>query len=351
MILMVVAVACGLAASYMTSRLLAERSPQQTNENKVSVVVAKQKVSPMILIKEPNNQFELKEFPEGLAPKKALKSLDDVKDQRLNKAVSEEEIITADHLLNKDQAGMSAELPPGTRAVAIKVNPESLVGGFVLPKTRVDILFTLRGGPTEAQTKLLLQDMLVLAVDQTKERDPSTQTQLANTVTLAAKPQEAERLALASSLGELRLLLRGLGDNERIRLAAAKYNDLDKPIREGLADEPIVASSAAAPPPIPSLPKLDPLPPPTAPVQVVEAPKAAQKDKEKPKVEAKAEPEPEAAKTHTMVIINGEFVQKAVFIEDPQEGWKNGGVNREEGPPAKKLETGPGGPAGRPARN
>jgi hypothetical protein len=49
-------------------------------------------------------------------------------------------------------------------------------------------------------------------------------------------------------------------------------------------------------------------------------------------------------KTHTMIIANGEYVQKAVFVEDPQEGWKNGSLNREDGQPARK-------PAGQPGRN
>jgi pilus assembly protein CpaB len=343
MILMVVAVGCGLAASYMTSRLLAERSAPAPVDSKVQVVVAKQKVSAMVLIKDPEKYFELKEFPDGLAPKKALRSLDEVKDQRLNKAVTDEEIVTSDHLLNKEQAGMPAELPPGTRAVAIKVNPESLAGGFVLPKTRVDVLFTLRGGPTEALTKVILQDMLVLAVDMVSQRDPQQPTMLGNTVTLAAKPEEASRLALAGQLGELRLTLRALGDNERIRLPASKYGEFDKPIRDGSTSEETQVV-VAPPPPVPTLPKLESLPPPPEPkVEPKVEPKTEPKAEPKEVVKEKPKPEPEEppVKTHTMVIINGEYVQKAVFVEDPQEGWKNGTVNREDGPPARKPEAAP----------
>jgi pilus assembly protein CpaB len=332
LILMVVAVGCGLAASYMTSRLLAERSAPPTDA-KVAVVVAKQKVSPMVLIKEPERYFELKDYPEGLAPRKALKTLEDIKDQRLNKSVTEEEIVTYDHVLNKEQAGLPAELPTGTRAVAIKVNPESLVGGFVLPRSRVDVMFTSRGGAADAQTKVLLQDMLVLAVDQSSQRDPNEPTKLGNTVTLAAKPEEAQRLALASTLGELRLTLRALGDNERIRLPATKLSEFDRPIREGSNDE---TQLVQAPPPVPTLPKLEALPPPPT-----AETKPTPKEKEKPK----PEPEEPPVKTHTMTIVNGEYVQKAVFVEDPQEGWKNGALSRDEGPPVRTA------PAGRPGKN
>jgi pilus assembly protein CpaB len=341
MILMVVAVGCGLAASYMTSRLLAERSTPPPSENKVGVVVVKQKAPPYVQIKDPEKYFEIKEFPENVAPKKALRSLDEVKDQRLNKPLAEEEVVTQDHLLNKDQAGLAYELPHGTRAVAIKVNPESLVGGFVLPKTRVDVLFTSRGGAAEAQSKVILQDMLVLAVDQTKDRDPNEPTKLGNTVTLATKPDEAQRLALAQQLGELRLTLRALGDTERTHLPATKFTDMDKPIRDTNTEDPQLAM--AAPPPVPNLPRLESLPPP----ETKPEPEAKPEPKHEPKVE-----EP-PARTHVMTIINGEFTQRAVFVEDTQEGWKNGTVNREDGPASRRPAAAGQAtdPTGRPGRN
>src|SRR5947209_418121 len=157
LVLMVVAVGCGLAASYMTSRLLAERNKEQPTEAKVKVLVAKQKISPWVPIKEPEKFFVEKEVPESVAPKKALKSFEEVKDQKLCKVVNEESIVTTDDLLNKDQASLAHLMKPGQRAIALKVNAESLAGGFVLPGTHVDVVSTLRGG-SEAETKTILQD-------------------------------------------------------------------------------------------------------------------------------------------------------------------------------------------------
>src|SRR5437764_14801282 len=59
MILMVVAVACGLAASYMTSKLLAERKAQPP-EDRVPVLVAKTKVPKYTHLKDPSKYFEQK---------------------------------------------------------------------------------------------------------------------------------------------------------------------------------------------------------------------------------------------------------------------------------------------------
>ncbi len=316
MMLMVVAVGCGLVASYMTSRLLAERNAQPQTEAKVTVVVAKQRVSPMLLIKEPEKYFELREFPESVAPKKALKSLDDVKDQRLNKHVTEDTPVTSDDVMNKEQMGLSGSLPAGTRAVAIKVNAESLVGGFVLPGTHVDVVSTTRGGGAEAQSQIILQDMLVLAVDTTNVRDANTQTILGNTVTLAAKPEEATKLSLAQSLGDLKLTLRGLGDNAQVRARAAKVADLGHTSHSGTGEADDAENQVAlAPPPVP---KILPEPPP--------APKVEEK---------KEEPREEPVKTHKMQIISGEYTQTAVFVLDPVEGWKNGNVDGASTPPNK----------------
>jgi pilus assembly protein CpaB len=249
LVLMVVAVGCGLAASYMTSRLIQERKEQPT-EAKVKVLVAKQKVSPWVMIKEPEKFFVEKEVPESVAPKKALKSFEEVKDQKLCKVVNEESIVTTDDLLNKDQASLAHLMKPGQRAIALKVNAESLAGGFVLPGMHVDVVSTLRGGETE--TKTILQDMLILAVDTKAVRDPESQAMIGQTVTLAATPEESQQLALAASMGDLRLVLRPVGDDAKVRMRSAKVGDLGKPVTDRADDDG--KDEDTPPPPLPPLP-------------------------------------------------------------------------------------------------
>lgn len=320
MMLMVVAVGCGLAASYMTSRLLAERSNVQVEEAKVKVLVAKAKVPAWALIKEPEKYFEEKEFPESAVPKKALKEIKDVKDQRLSQALGEGEFVLSEKLVNSEQVGLIAKLPAGMRAIALKVNAESLAGGFVLPGYRVDVVSTLRGGAAESVSRIILQNMLVLAVDTNATRDNQTTSIIGSTVTLAATPEEAQRLSLAAAMGELRLTLRTPDDTKIVRLPASKWDDLKKPTRDASGapeeEEPTPASVA---PPVPPLPSLPAPPKETTPPTTV-----AQKTPVKP-------PEPPATK-HTMTIITGEFVQKAVFTLDPIEKvWTNGGLGHRAG--------------------
>jgi pilus assembly protein CpaB len=303
LMLVVVAVGCGLVASYMTSRLLAERSSGPPPEPRVEVLVAKTTVPAWVPIKDPDKYFVIKEVPESAVPKKALREMKDVKDQRLMTPLSEDDYVVQDKLINKDQAGLQGRMPAGTRAVAIKVNAESLAGGFVLPGSYVDVISTLRGGVGESVSKVIMQNMLVLAVDTNHQRDPQQQAMLGSTVTLAATPAEASRLALASNLGELRLTLRGMGDNAIVKLQSTHYDDLDKPAHSagenGAGAEP---EEVVVPPPVPAkLPALAPPPPP--------APVAVAKKEEEPKDEPPAQ-------THTMTIVSGESVQKAVFLLD-----------------------------------
>jgi Flp pilus assembly protein CpaB len=323
MMLMVVAIGCGLAASYMTSRLLAERSNAQVEEPKVKVLVTKIKVPAWAAIKDPEKYFEEKEIPESAAPKKALKEFSKVKEQRMSVALSEGEYVLEDKLVNPEQVGLIAKLPAGMRAIALKVNAESLAGGFVLPGYRVDVLATTRGGSNESTSKIILQNMLVLAVDTIANRDNQTTSLLGSTVTLAASPEEAQRLSLAAAMGELRLTLRTPDDNKIVRLPSSKMEDLGKPTRDASApteDETTQLVSAPPVPPLPPLPK--DAPPPLS---------------SNPKVEVK-EPEAPPLETHTMTIVTGDYVQKARFIFDPVDKvWTNGSLDRggDDAPPRR----------------
>src|SRR5581483_11371596 len=69
-------------------------------------------------------------------------------------------------------AGLPALIPPGMRAVSVRVNEVVSVAGFVVPGTRVDVLLT--GNPTggtDAQTTTVLSNVEVLASGQRLERN------------------------------------------------------------------------------------------------------------------------------------------------------------------------------------
>jgi pilus assembly protein CpaB len=235
-ILMVVAVVCGLAASYMTSRVIADRNRPTVEEEKVTILVAKQKIPYSTLIKDPTKYFVEKQYTKGEEPKKAIKSWDQVQDKRLNKPLSEDQFVTADDLMDPKTAGIEVLLPPGMRAVALKVNAASVVAGFVLPNSRVDVVLTMKNGE-HSITKTILQNMLVLASDMLTGRPEEKQANLASTVTVAAKPEDVEKLRLAEGIGELSLALRGSEDQEIVALKDTHPADLSRNRGKGSGPE------------------------------------------------------------------------------------------------------------------
>jgi len=333
MILMVVAVGCGLGASYMTSRLIAERS-KPTEVEEVPVLVAKVKVNGWMLIKEPHKYFEIRMFRKTEAPKKALTSLDDIKDQKLNKPIDETKAVTQDDLLNKAETSMQDKLKAGQRAIGIKVNPMALAGGHVLPETYVDILCVTSG--QEASSKIVLQNMLVLAVDAEDVRNPEKKSILGNTVTLAASAEEATALALAQKVGELWLMLKGQGDTQLLPSIVVRPEDLGKGPRSTIPvqDKPetedrVVAGDKNTP--LPDV-RQDDKPEPAAP-STAAAPAEQKNTAEKKKT------------FHYIRIQNGgDIVRQAVRlnIDDEEEGddaeGNSGGAKKPDRPEAKKPE-------------
>jgi pilus assembly protein CpaB len=110
---------------------------------------------------------------------------------------------------------MTFLIPPGRRAVTVGVDPVSGVSGFILPNSHVDLIVTTQMATGKKVSKTALQNLRVLAVGEImdqKEGKPVPVT----TVTLAVTPEEAEKLAFASSEGRLQLVLRKFGDQEEV---------------------------------------------------------------------------------------------------------------------------------------
>jgi pilus assembly protein CpaB len=320
-ILMVVAIGCGLAASYMTSRLLADRANKEQPVATVKVLVAVKKVPAFEPIKNPQDYFIEKEVPEGTYPSKCLRSFDDIRGQRLAKAKQEEETIFKDDILTKDQAGIYANLQPGQRAIAIRVNPEVLAGGFVLPGSRVDFISTYTGPQGEIQAETIMQNVLILAVDQVTNREDK-QAMLASTVTVALKVEEGQRLALAARNTDIRLVLRSPDDKEKFTLPPSRMFDWRKPLLDQSTTEGAGGGDGDNTPGG----VLGKLPVKKPDVEVLTVPPAVDAD-QTPTTVVGATPAPPAGPppvTHTLTIINGEYETKAIYIKKENGEWARG---------------------------
>ncbi|WP_269515385.1 Flp pilus assembly protein CpaB [Brevundimonas subvibrioides] len=118
-----------------------------------------------------------------------------------------------------DSGYMAAYLEPGMRAMAIGVSVESAAGGFILPGDRVDVIVTVEqqgGNEDEGRAKfasrIVMQNVKVLAIDQSTRAGDDQQAVVGATATLEVAPQDAEVVALAKAAGTLSLVLRSYAD-------------------------------------------------------------------------------------------------------------------------------------------
>jgi pilus assembly protein CpaB len=125
--------------------------------------------------------------------------------------------------------GLPALIPPGMRAVSVRVNEIVAVANFVLPGTRVDVLLTGNpGGSAQQQTTTVLENVLVIATGQKLERNTAGDPQSASVITLLVSPDDAQKLTLATTQGRIQLSLRNPLDNKAEDIASVKSDALYK---------------------------------------------------------------------------------------------------------------------------
>jgi pilus assembly protein CpaB len=143
------------------------------------------------------------------------------------------EPIVNEKLVPQNSGFLSAMLPAGKRAVAVRVSAENTAGGFILPNDRVDVIHTIEEqaeGQRAQRSHTILRNVPVLAVDQTvdeshkepKGKDPKPEkaktqsTALGKTATLELDPAQAELITAAEAKGRLSLVLRSAADNGEV---------------------------------------------------------------------------------------------------------------------------------------
>jgi pilus assembly protein CpaB len=128
------------------------------------------------------------------------------------------EPVTTSKLIKAGAGGvLAAILPPGMRAMAIKINESTAVGRLILPNDHVDVLLSTRtrsrtGGGEEISTEVILRNIRVLAIGQQIEVKEGRKNSEGNVATLEISPGQAEIVAQASMRGELSLALRSIAD-------------------------------------------------------------------------------------------------------------------------------------------
>jgi pilus assembly protein CpaB len=160
------------------------------------------------------------DWPANAVPKDSFANPVEVIGRGLIYPVIQNEPFLPNKLASKGAgAGLPPAIPPGLRAVSVRVNEVIGVAGYVLPGTRVDVVVTVSptGQSADMTSKVILTNVQVLAAGTKIERDTDKNKPMPVTVvTLLVNPDEAERLTLASSEGKIQLALRNPLDTETI---------------------------------------------------------------------------------------------------------------------------------------
>lgn len=229
------------------------------------VVVAADNIGLGLQIKP--EHVSVTEWPESLVPKTSFGEIEKVVGRVTVGEIFRGEPILQERLAPEGSAaGLSALIPAGMRAMTVKVDEVIGVAGFIHPGTYVDVVATVvQGTGEQSLSRVILQNVKVLASGTRMEAQKEGQPIEVKTVTLQVTPEQAEVLALASNAGRLQLVMRNITDKETVATRGADTGVLfqGKPFQRALAAAP--AAPVEKPKVVPKTEAAPPAPPPPPP--------------------------------------------------------------------------------------
>ncbi|MEX2187051.1 MAG: Flp pilus assembly protein CpaB [Pirellulales bacterium] len=209
-LLLVLALGCGLVASIGISQVMDRRGSGGDDGERVEVLVAKVEIQAGEAIKP--EMVALQKVPKELVAADTLTKIEEVDGKKPNGKLLVGEIIRQANL----GEGSAAPIPPGFRVNTIRATADR-GGNLLKPGDRVDVQVYVRANAvpqiTEPTLQTFLTDVSVYAVDtktsQSEEEQGSASTR---TVSLLVTPDQAGKLTYASQIGQIQLVMRGAGD-------------------------------------------------------------------------------------------------------------------------------------------
>ena len=154
-------------------------------------------------------------WPENVPLDGLVEKKEDVVGHVLMYAVAVNQPVLRRDLAASASLGLSAKIPDGMRATAVKTNEVTNIAGFIFPGSHVDVLVTLRpeNNNTSTVTRMVIQNAQVLSTGTKMDPDPNGKPENVTVVTLLVTPEQSEKVALAQTQGTIHLALRNGGDS------------------------------------------------------------------------------------------------------------------------------------------
>ena len=257
-VVVVLALVMAALASFAVYRAVQRIPVREVEVARVEAVVAAAEVPVGTLLTK--DHVKLVGWPSSSPVPGSFSSIDAVIGRAAIVSIVENEPITETKLASREAgAGLPPTIPPGMRAMSVKVNEVIGVAGFVVPGTHVDVLATITEG-NEPITRTVVSNVLVLAAGTRYDQDeprkdgkpiPTT------VVTIVVTPPDAERISLASTEGKVMLALRNPLDTQPtetqgVRLANLLAAPAKPPVEKKVKGVKMVVPAKAPPaPPVP----------------------------------------------------------------------------------------------------
>lgn len=272
------AVVCGIAAVWLTSQWLIKAEGNRSAQESVPVVdivIAAQDLEIGTALGKEN--LTMAQWPKPTVPKGVFHNIDELAGRvAVTRLAAGEPLLAAELAEAGSGAGLVAMIPPGKRAMSLKVNEVSGVSGFILPNTYVDVIAvdnrSGRGRDVSIQeVKTILKKIRVLAIAQETTNEKG-KPKVVKTVTMEVSPKDAETLALYSVYTTIHLVLRNpLEDAEEQVAATPPPPEKKVVVAKAKPKAPVVAP----PPP----PPVQPSSAPTYAVEVIKGSKSPEQVK------------------------------------------------------------------------
>jgi pilus assembly protein CpaB len=275
---LVLAVALGAAgaASFVVYRVVAAIPVREVEVKSTETVVAAKAIPVGTLVTR--DHVKLVPWPARNPVPGSFTSIDTVVNRGAIVEIAENEPLTETRLAPLGAGGgLPPSIPEGMRAISVKTNEVIGVAGFVIPGTRVDVVVTVKGdNESEAISRAVVSNVQVLTAGSRFDYEKSKKDGKpipTTVVTLLVTPQDAERISLAASEGNIMLTLRNPLDVARTETSGVRMaNLLAEPaapvVPKRVEGRRVVAK--APPPPAPVQP----------PIYTVEAIRAAKRSEE-----------------------------------------------------------------------
>jgi pilus assembly protein CpaB len=255
--LLVVGLALVMAtlASYSVYRAIQKMPVREVQVATIFAVVAREALPVGTLVTAA--QLKLVPWPEANPVEGGFRKVEDVIGRGLVTSIVSNEPITESKLAPREAGGgLPPLIPSGMRAMSVRVNDVIGVAGFTSPGTRVDVVVTMKTGQQESMSRVVVSNLQVLAAGTKLEQEKGRggQAMAATVVVLLVTPEDAERIALAQTDGQITLALRNPLDLEQAQTNGIRVSGLmgmasAAPVRQVASSRPKAVTPPPAAPP------------------------------------------------------------------------------------------------------